>query len=145
MKIKVNKITFRNEVKTQFGIMYGYNVNYLNIDTNVERWGSFLAKEKDKPAFIEGQEYEVQETEKEHNGQNYYSIKPFKTATNSQYAKAKTREQTKYSGFAVSYVKDLFVQGVIIEEDDIKLMNTWKRLSTEIFWHMVELDRNLES
>lgn len=144
MKIKVNKVTFRSEVKTQFGVMYGYNVNYLT-ENNVERWGSFLAKEMDKPSFSEGQEYEVQETEKEQNGKIYYSIKLFKPASNSQYGKAKTREQTKYSGFAVSYVKDLFAHGVIIEENDEKLMEKWKKLSTEIFWHMVELDKKLDS
>ena len=69
----------------------------------------------------------------------------------SNFGKALTKEQSRYSGFSESYVKDLLACGLIKpefttedeEHNDVVIM-TWKKRGFEIFEHLVELDKQLE-
>jgi len=145
MKAVFKQVNFNKEVQTKFGsTMYAFNVKYT-IPNGEDRFGSFLCKDKNKPPFEAGQEYDILEDPKEYNGKTYYNVKPYKQASQSGYSKQRKVEQTKYAGFAVSYVKDLLCKGVIICQTEEEMMEVWKGRSKEIFDHMVALDKSNES
>jgi hypothetical protein len=132
MKAVITKITFNKEYETKFGTMNQFDVWYD------EKRASFSSKSNPQNVFIEGQENEFTEEPREYNGKTYITIKPIKKQwNNSGYGKAVKKEQSKYSGFAVSYVKDL----IIADKLDIK---QWKQASKDIFDFMVELDKSIE-
>lgn len=140
MKAIITKVTFDKEVKTQFGLMFQMRAFYN------DKQATFLSKSKEKTPYKIGEENEFNEIPREYNGNTYYNIKPIKQQfqKNSNYGKNLKREQSRYSGFAVSYVKDLIMRGVLIHETPEEMMEEWKRLSTDIFNHMVELDKSME-
>ena len=131
MKAVIKEINYDKEVNTKFGIMQSYYVSYN------DKGASFLCKEKDKYSFKVGEENEFIETSREYNGKTYYNIKAIQPQKgNSNYGKALKREQSKYSGFAVSYVKDLIIAKEIKIED-------WEKASEKIFNFMVKLDKSI--
>lgn len=133
MKAVLKEIHFDKEVNTKFGVMFQYYVSYN--DKNA----TFLCKTKDKHKFKAGIENEFIETSREYNGKTYYSIKSIQeNKGNSNYGKAVQREQSKYSGFGVSYVKDLIIAGKI----DIK---DWEKASEKIVKFMVKMDKEIGS
>jgi len=133
MKALITEINFNKEIETKFGLMYQYYVNYNN------KVGTFLCKQKDKYTFKVGEENEFIETEKEYNGKLFYNIKAIRdNPGGSNYSRAVKKEQSKYSGFAVSYVKDLIIAG------EIKIAD-WEKASKKIFDFMVNLDKENES
>ena len=134
MKAILLTISFDKEVQTKFGLAYNFYVTYQVGEET--RKASFLSKSKDQKTFKAGEENEFTETFRMHNERKYYNIKPIKSGF-SNYAKQQMREQTKYSGFATSYVKDLIIAGKV----DIK---DWKKASKDIFTFMVELDKSVQ-
>jgi len=134
MKAIIKTLVFDKEVETKNGVMYKYNVTYN------EKKASFLIKTKDEHQFKINEENEFTEEAREYNGNTYYNIKPIKQAYSggSNYGRAIKKEQSKYSGFAVSYVKDLIIA------DKIKI-EQWESASKKIFNFMVELDKSIES
>lgn len=131
MKAIIDSVKFLKEQETKFGLMYKYEVKYNN------HVASYLSKDKDQKHFIQGEECEFTEEEKEFNGQIYFNVKPIPKVKQNGYAKAVKKEQSRYSGFAVSYVKDLIIAGKI----DIK---DWEKASEKIFKFMVDLDKTLD-
>ena len=134
MKAKITKVTFNDEREGKFGKQYNFFIEYDG------KKAYYTSKSKDQKKFIEGQECEFnEEKRKSKSGNPYLVVKPiYEQGNKSQYGKALHREQSKYSGFACSYVKDLIVSGHI-ELDD------WAGMSSMIFEHMVELDKSIKS
>ena len=134
MKAKITKVTFKEERNGKFGMQYNFEIEYDG------KKAYYTSKSKDQKKFIQGQECEFDEEKRTSKAGNpYLVVKPiYDQQGKSNYGKALQREQSKYSGFACSYVKDLIVSGHI-ELDD------WAGMSSMIFEHMVELDRSIKS
>ena len=151
MKAIIKEVTFSKEGENKFGKFYSFKVKY---DEKVAYYNS---KYKDQKNFIAGQEAEFTEEEKTYtdkngNPQSYFVIKPISQKRQSPYGKALNKEQSRYSGFSASYIKDMLIAGIIkpekTEEDVIHndiVMITWKKHSQAIFEHMTEIDKSLES
>ena len=121
MKAVIKKVLYNKEVQTKFGVMHNFKVYYN------DREASFLSKSKDQNYFVEGKEAEFVESEREYNGQTYYNVKP-QSKGNSGYSRKVQQEQSRYSGFSMSYAKDLVVSGKIELSDMAKyaeLMFNW--------------------
>lgn len=132
MKAIIKKVTFTKEYETKFGALFGFKIEYN------DKFGYYSAKKKDQTKFIEGKEAEfTEETRTSQNGE-YLVIKPIYNQGQSNYGKALKREQSKYSGFAMAYAKDLVVAGKI-DFDKIYLE------ATMMFDWMVAKDKELQS
>jgi len=133
MKSIIKSASFDKEVTLKNGdIMFSHKIEYD------EKSASYLSKSKDQQKFVPGQEAEFTETEREYNGVTYYGIKPVASGGGySNYGKKLKAEQSKYSGFATSYVKDLIIANKIP-------IDQWKSASESIFKFMVELDKTIQ-
>ena len=132
MKALIKTVSFDKEVDIQGKILNKFNCTYD------DKEASFFSQNKDKPTFEAGKEYEFTETQREYNGKIYYNIRAIKQQGNSNYSRAVKKEQSKYSGFAMSYAKDLVIA------DKIKL-DQISEYTKKMFSLMVELDKTLES
>lgn len=133
MKAIITNVTFAKEFESKFGPLFSFKVEYDG------KSAYYSSKKKEQDKFVKGKECEF--TEEKRTGKNgeYFIVKPVgKNPYNSNFGKALQREQSKYSGFAVSYVKDLIISGHI----DIK---QWKSASKDIFNFMVDLDKSIQS
>ena len=131
MKAIIDSIEFQKQYDTKFGVRYQFKVKYNG------KIGSFSSKDKEQTLFKVGEENEFTEEERIWNDQVYYNISPIKKTSQSNFTKNLRKEQSRYSGFACSYVKDLIIAGKI----DIK---DWEKASEKIFDFMVGLDQKLE-
>ncbi len=136
MKAIFKQIVLSKPVETKFGLRYSFNVKY-DVDGK-ERIGSFLSEKENQEVFKEGQENEFTEASREYNGKTYYNIAPIKKKGSSNFSRQLKREQSKYSGFAMSYAKDLTVSGKIPLED------MYKEAEKMMSW-MVQKDKELEN
>ena len=133
MKATITDVKFINEFEGKHGTLYSFSVSYDG------KKAYYNSKSKDQTKFIVGQEAEFSEEKRTGKKGEYLVIKPeYQNKGYSQYGKAKKKEQSRYSGFAVSYAKDLVVNGRI----DIKELPEY---ATVLFDLMVELDKTLES
>jgi hypothetical protein len=137
MKAIIQEVTYKKEFESKFGTMYVFHVKYDDITA------VYNSKYKDQKKFIPGQEAEFTEetktyTDKQGNQKEYFVIKPLLQNKQSNFGKALGREKSKYSGFAVSYAKDLLVAGRI-NKDELA-PQAWV-----LFELMVEMDKTLES
>ena len=132
MKAKITKVTFKEEKETKFGMQYTFVVEYDG------KKAFYNSKKKDQTKFVEGQEAEFSEEERTSGkGNKYLIVKPEYKGGNSNFGRQLKREQSKYSGFAVSYVKDLIIADKINIKD-------WESASKKIFNFMVDLDKSIE-
>jgi hypothetical protein len=140
MKAIINEVIFRKEFESKFGKMYSFTVKY---DSESAIYNS---KYKDQKKFIAGQEAEFTEESKTYidkktgEEKEYKVIKPFaaNSPKQSNFGKALNKEKSRYSGFAVSYAKDLLVAGRISREE-------LPDYAWILFELMVEMDKSLES
>ena len=138
MKATITDVIFKKEYKDKFGTKYSFQIKY---DDQVALYSS---KSKEQKKFIPGEEAEFTEETRTYTDKNtgdlkeFTVIKPVYQQRQSNYGKALGKEQSRYSGFAVSYAKDLVVNGRI----DIKELSEY---STVLFDLMVALDKSLES
>jgi len=132
MEAIIKKVTFLKEFETNFGKLYSFKIEYDN------KVAFYNSKSKDQIKFKEGEKALFVEEEKEgKEGKKYLTIKPeMKGGGFSGFNKAVKKEQSKYSGFAVSYVKDL----IVADKIDIK---QWEPASKRIFEFMVALDKTI--
>lgn len=137
MKARFDKITYSRSVETKRGLRHQFKVKFKD-DKGVEREGTFLSPDKEQTQFREGEENEFTLREKEYNGTIYYNIYPAKKASKSNFARALKREQSKYSGFAMSYAKDLVCDGKIPHSDMFDE-------AEKMFKWMVKKDKELEN
>jgi len=131
MKTTIKSAEFIKEYETKFGVLYQHKVKYD------DKTAYYSSKKKEQTEFIAGQECEF--VEEKRTGQNgeYWIIKPM-PKLNSPYAKAVKKEQSRYSGFAMSYAKDLLIADKITFD---QLLPSAEKM----FHFMVQLDKTLES
>ena len=127
----INSVSFVKEYETKFGILYQHKICYN------DKVGYYSSKKKEGIEFEQGKEFSFIEEEKQGTNGNYFIVKLMPKSGQSNYVRQVKKEQSRYSGFAVSYVKDLIVAGKI----DIK---DWQSASEKIFKFMVNLDKTLE-
>jgi len=133
MKALIKDAKWQKEYESKFGVLHLHKVWYD------EKTAYYSSKSKDQNKFVKGQEAEFNEIEKEGKNGKYYVIKPiYENKGQSNYARQQKREQSRYSGFAVSYAKDLVISGHV-EFVDIYAV------SSALFEHMVALDKTLQS
>jgi len=137
MKAIITEVIFKKEIDGKYGKLYSFNVKY---DDQV---AVYRSKYKDQKKFIPGQEAEFTEekqtyTNKQGNLQEYNIIKPLIQNRQSNFGKALNKEKSRYSGFAVSYAKDLLVAGRINRDELAD--QAWI-----LFELMVSMDKTLES
>lgn len=107
-KAIIIKAQFDKEVKGKYGPLFQHVIHY---DGKI---GQYLSKSKDQTYFVAGKEAEFNEIQQEHAGQTYYKVSQiFDKDKGTRYNSRLQAEQTKYSGFSLSYAKDLVVAGVI--------------------------------
>lgn len=137
MKELIKEVTFNKEGENKFGKFFSFKVKYDN------KVAFYNSKNKDQKTFVAGQEAEFTEEEKTYNDKNgnpqsYYVIKPIRLNKQSNFGKALKKEQTRYSGFAVSYAKDLVVAGKL-ERDELQ------EYAWVLFELMVQMDKSIEA
>ena len=151
MKALITDVIFKTETEGKFGKQFKFEIHYNGGKA------LYTSKHKDQKNFVKDQECEFTEEEKifvnkEGKEIKYKVVKPPMKQRGSNFGKALTKEQSRYSGFSESYVKDLLACGLLKPEltdqdeefNDVVIM-TWKKRSYEIFEHMVELDAHLEN
>jgi glucose dehydrogenase len=137
MKAVIQEVKFLKEWESKYGIMFNFQVKY---DDQV---ALFTTKSKDQKKFIAGEEVEFTEETKTYTDKKsgelkeYIVIKPINPNKQSNFGKALKKEQTRYSGFAVSYAKDLVVAGRLDR-------NELPEYATMLFELMVTLDKSTE-
>lgn len=134
MKAVIKSATFKSEFESKYGVLYSHIIEYNG------KQAYYNSKKKEQTKFIAGQEAEFTEEQRQGKNGPYMVIKPIQKQgyqNKSSFNKQLVKEQARYAGFAVSYVKDLIVA------DKVKLED-WRSYSTVIFEHMVELDKSIE-
>lgn len=136
MKAVIQEVVFKKEFDSKFGKLYSFHVKY---DDQVAVYNS---KSKDQKKFIAGEEAEFTEetktyTDKQGNLKEYLVIKPPTQNRQSNFGKALSKEKSRYSGFAVSYAKDMAVAGRI----QVTELSDYAWI---LFDLMVEMDKTLE-
>lgn len=134
MKAIIKKVTHKKEYETKFGMMHSFEILFD------EKKAYYQSKEKNQTKFVEGSESEFDVEEMVSDKGKYFILKPIykKWQGNSNYGRAIKKEQSKYSGFAVSYAKDLCIA------DKIKFVDL-PQYATVLFNLMVELDKSIEN
>lgn len=131
MKAKITGVEFKKEYDSKFGKLYSFKVDYDG------RSAYYSSKSKEQTKFVVGQEAEfIEETKTTANG-TYIVIKPPMQNKQSNFGKALNKEKSRYSGFAVSYAKDMAVAGRIQTTE-------LSQYAWILFELMVEMDKTLE-
>ena len=89
------------------GVLYQHKIQYDG------KTASYSSKSQNQNKFVKGQEVEFTEEERNGNNGTYLIIKPMMAQGSSNFGRQVKREQSKYSGFAMSYAKDLVVNDKI--------------------------------
>ena len=111
MKALITDVEFIKEYESKFGTLYSFKVSYD------DKMAYYSSKSQEQTKFVAGKEAEFTEETKTGQKGSYIIIKPFFQNRQSNYGKAIKKEQTRYSGFAVSYAKDLVVSGQLPREE----------------------------
>lgn len=135
MKAIIDDVKFNKKVTVKKGTPQEKETYMFDVSYN-QKLGQFFSDSEQQNLFIKGQEVEFTEVEKLYNGNPIYYLYPVKKSAKSGYSKALQKEQSRYSGFAVSYVKDLIIAGKID-------YSKWEQESERIFNFMVKLDKSL--
>jgi hypothetical protein len=137
MKAKINDIKFHKEYESQHGTMFVHAIFYD------EKKGFYTSKKKEQTYFVIGQEAEFTEEKKSFTGKDggqgsFLVVKPVTQNRQSNFGKALNKEKSRYSGFAVSYAKDLVCHDRL-KIDELPIY-AWV-----LFDLMVDMDRTLET
>lgn len=131
MRALITEVKFQKEYTDKFGKKYSFKVSYDN------RSAYYSSKSKDQAKFVVGQEAEFTEETRTGKNGDYLVIKPVFQNRQSNFGKNLNKEKSRYSGFAVSYAKDLLVAGRINKDELAD--QAWI-----LFELMVEMDKTLE-
>jgi len=138
MKAEIKEATWIKEFDSKFGKLQSHKIVFIDENLN-EITAQYASKKKEQTQFKAGEEAEFTLEEMTGPKGKYYKVRPiFQGGGNQNYAREKKREQSRYSGFAVSYAKDLVIAGKLEYSE-------FDRASEKIFWLMVNLDKKLES
>ena len=137
MKALITNVTFSKEGKNKFGTYFSFKVAYDG------KTAFYNSKSKDQKNFVAGQEVEFTEEERTFTKDNgdiakFLVVKTMNANKQSNFGKALKKEQSRYSGFATSYAKDLVIAGHVKFEELIPY-------ATVLFNAMVEMDKTLDS
>jgi hypothetical protein len=132
MKELITNVKFMKEYDSKFGKLYSFKIEYAG------RTAFYSSKSKDQTKFVIGQETEFTEETKTSDKGTYLIVKPPLQNRQSNFGKALNKEKSRYSGFAVSYAKDMAVAGRIQTTELADY--AWI-----LFDLMVEMDKTLES
>jgi hypothetical protein len=130
MKAIITGAKWIKEYESKFGPLHQHKIEYAG------KTAWYSSKVKDQKHFIVGQEVEFTEIEQEGKNGKYTVIKPIQQSFNSGFGRQLKREQSKYSGMATSYVKDLIIVGKIELKD-------WEALSRKVCQWMVNFDKEM--
>lgn len=132
MKAIILSVEFVKEYETKFGLLYLHKIKY---DTKTAFYSS---KKKEQTYFVVNKEAEFTEETKTGKNGDYFVIKQITQNKQSNFGRALKKEQSRYSGFATAYSKDLVVSGRIpLDQMEAK---AW-----DLFNLMVEMDKTIES
>jgi hypothetical protein len=131
MKELITDVKFIKEYESKFGKLYSFKVSYAG------RSAFYSSKTMEQTKFVTGQEAEFTEETKTSTNGSYLVIKPPQKVQQSNFGKALNKEKSRYSGFAVSYAKDMAVAGRI----QVTELSTYAWI---LFDLMVEMDKTLE-
>ena len=131
MKAKITGVRFVKEFEGKYGKAFVFGVSYAGKEAQ------YISKSKEQTKFVNGQEAEFTETVKTWNDEDQITIRPVQANTGN-FGRAVKKEQSRYSGFAMSYAKDL----VVADKIEIKDL---RKYTTTMFDLMVELDKTLQS
>ncbi len=137
MKARFDMIKLMKPIDTKKGLRYQFSVDYVDDQGNPKK-GTFLSEEEDQKIFKPGEVNEFTEYKKEFNGKTYYNLYPPKKGGASNFSRQLKQEQAKYSGFAMSYAKDLRVAGHISDKFEMY------KEAEEMFQWMVKKDKELK-
>jgi len=138
MKAEIQEAVFAKEFDYKGFKLYEHKITFIDEELN-RITASYTSKTPEQNKFIVGEIAEFNLEERSKDGRSWYKIKPiYSGGGNQNYTREKKREQTKYSGFAVSYAKDLVIAGKLEFKDLLPA-------AEKLFWCMVELDKKLES
>jgi hypothetical protein len=132
MKELITDVKFLKEGENKYGKYYSFKVQYNG------RTAYYNSKRQDQTNFVKGQESEFTEETKTGTNGDYLIVKPLNQNKQSGWGKALKKEQTRYSGFAVSYSKDLVCAGKLPLEDLPD--HAWT-----LFELMVAMDKSIEA
>lgn len=137
MKAVIKKVEFHKEYESQHGTMFVHAVYYD------DKKGFYTSKKKEQTYFKVGEEIEFTEEKKAFTGKDgkpgsFWTVKPITQNRQSNFGKALSKEKSKYSGFAVSYSKDLVCAGKL--EFENLAIYAWS-----LFDLMVEMDKTLDA
>jgi len=136
MKAKIDGVSWLKEYTNTYGTYHLHKISYNGKDA------LYNSKKKEQTYFIINQECEfTEEIIKGKEGKkDWIKVKPLRAGSgNSNFGRAVKKEQSKYSGFAMAYAKDLLVAGKIETLDQM-----YVEAQNMIDW-MVEQDKALES
>ena len=133
MKAIIKKVKYLKEFESKFGTLHSFLIEYGD-----DGKAFYSCKSKEQTKFKEGEEANFIIEEKEGKKGKYFTIKPEQQQQYSGFGKALKKEQSKYSGFAVSYAKDLCIAGKI----ELAGLPDY---ATELFDLMVTLDKSIEN
>lgn len=132
MKALILTTEFVKEYESKFGTLYLHKIKYD------DKTAFYSSKKKEQTYFEPNKEVEFTEEKKTGEKGEYLVVKPVMANKQSNFGRALKKEQSRYSGFAVSYSKDLVCGGRLpLEELESK---AW-----ELFDLMVKMDKTLES
>ena len=138
MKAEIKEAVFKKEFEYQGKKLYEHQIVFIDQDLN-QITAQYVSQKKEQDKFKEGIEAEFNLEERSKDGRKWFKIKPiYSGGGNPNYNREKKREQTRYSGFAMSYAKDL----VIADKVDIGQILP---IAEKMFNFMVELDKRFES
>ena len=108
MKALIKSVEFSKSWENKFGeTMYSFKIMYD------DKTACYNSKSKDQKKFIPGQEAEFTEEKRTSIHGDYLVIKPIYNQGQSNFSKKLKVEQARYSGFAMSYAKDLVKDKII--------------------------------
>jgi len=112
-----------------------FKVIYVN-DELEEVEAFYTGRKKEQKFFKEGEVAEFTTEVMKSGNREWLKIKPVYNKFQSNYGRAVKKEQSRYSGFAMAYAKDLVVAGAIDKTD------MYKEAKAMIDW-MVKQDKEL--
>lgn len=115
MEAKITKVKWLKEYSDNYGVKHLFSIGY----EGGQGEGLYSSQKKEQTYFKVGEVAQfTEEVMTKQDGKQWVKVKPVNTRGGySSYNREVKKEQSKYSGFAMSYAKDLVVAGCIPFEE----------------------------
>jgi len=137
MKALIDNAEYQKSYETRHGILHKWKITYYGENEKL-MYGYYSSKSNPQTKFVAGQESEFTTEIRQTPIGDETVIKPVQAQQFSNYARKVKQEQSRYSGFAMSYAKDLVIADKVQIKDILPI-------AKKMFDFMVELDKSLES